>query len=210
MSLRRTERLCNRCGKSFYGNVDSLLCPECAQIMRAQNVVRERICIDCGALFKGGPRAKRCPDCRKIATSENSKHFKENGPSRTIGSEDICKLCGNKYIVKSSRQKYCSADCQRTASLEWQREHKREYNKRPEIIQARKTRRSNRKKICVYCLRTFWSSTATAYCSDYCRKQQKRIYQYQSDIKRGYKMNLQALVDTREEYRKSICCIDSH
>lgn len=121
MGLRRTERLCNRCGRSFYGDVDSLLCPECAQIMRTQNVVRERICVDCGVPFKGGPRVKRCSDCRKVAIVENSKHFKENGPIRAIGSVDICKLCGNKYIVKSSRQKYCSTECQRTASLDNER-----------------------------------------------------------------------------------------
>lgn len=44
---RRTQRSCKRCGKIYFGGADSTMCPECARVSRAENVVRERTCTDC-------------------------------------------------------------------------------------------------------------------------------------------------------------------
>lgn len=198
----RTQRLCKQCGKIFFGNPDCTMCPECAKASRAKNVIRERICMDCGRNFEGGPRARRCPECRGIAEKEYRKH-RPKVPARRIGSIDICQMCGKEYSVEGGRQKYCP-NCQHDASLAWQREHKSGYSKRPESIQARNARRSERRKVCAYCLRPFWSDLPENLCSDYCREQQKKMHQYTGEIKRGIKCNIKALEDAREEYRKKV------
>lgn len=198
----RTKRLCSKCGNIYMGRPDSSMCSECTEESRIQNVVRERTCIDCGCKFKGGPRARRCPQCREIAKKENSKHRK-GAPIRPLGSLDSCQLCGEQYTVVGGRQKYCP-NCQHDAILAWQRPHKISYNKRPDVIQTKKERRNERKKICVYCLRPFWDSTASNLCSDYCRKQQFRMQQYLREIKRENNCNIQALEESREKYREKV------
>lgn len=195
---------CKHCGKIYYGDVDSLYCPECAQSARKNNVVRDRICIDCGITFTGGPRARRCPECRHVAMLEASRRSRQRGTIRPLGSVDVCPVCGQEYIVVSGRQKYCSDDCQRTAVLAWQRERKREYNTDQRVEQARKMRRAERQKACAYCLRPFWSASSTNFCSDYCREQQAKISQCKSDIKRGYNRDMQKYLDSRDEYREKI------
>lgn len=199
--MSRTQRCCKNCGKIFFGNIDSLMCPECAKISRKQNVIRTRICIDCGRSFEGGPRAKRCPECRNIATSENKKRHIKSGTVRALGSIDICVLCGHEYIVNSGRQKYCPA-CRQKAMLKWQRDHKAENSY--EAYKKKQERRKQRKKVCAYCLRTFWVNTSSNLCSNYCRSQQKRMNQYKADIKRGYNCNIQELEKLREEYRNTV------
>lgn len=201
--MSRTKRECKNCGKIFYGDIDSILCPACAAVSRSQ-VIRTRICIDCGQSFEGGPRAKRCPQCREIAKAETSRRYKKSGPCRPLGSLDTCKVCGKEYIVKSGRQKYCSEVCQRKAVLQWQRDRKKEYNKHPEVAEARKKRRSERQKICQYCLRPFWSTSSSPYCSDYCRVEQKKYNMCIADIGRGQKRNLKKYEDVRNEYREKV------
>lgn len=196
-------RKCPECGKMFPGNGDSRLCPECVRESRKQGVIRDRICVDCGASFPGGPRAKRCPECRIIARRENSKNFKREGPRRPLGSTDTCLLCGKEYIVEGGRQKYCRS-CRRDGTLLWQRKHKKEYNKRPEQIKAKRQSREERQKVCKYCLRVFWSNVSSNYCSDYCRKQQERIRYCKCDIARGINRNMQKLIDEREDYREKV------
>lgn len=169
----KNQRICAKCGRAFYGNMDSILCPECAMISRSQNVVMQRICTDCGHNVKGGPRARRCPECRRKAQAENTKLQHKKEISRPLGSMDICQLCGREYIVEGCRQKY-RHNCQRDALLEWQRKHKAEYNKRPERIQARKERREQHRKICIYCLRPFWDGTPSNACSEYCRNHSRK------------------------------------
>lgn len=200
--MRKTLRLCKKCGGGFYGNSDSLYCQSCVGVIRA-DVVRTRACIDCGASFDGGPRAMRCPKCRVAEEKRINKLHKKSGSKRKLGSIDICQICGTEYIVKSGRQKYCPG-CRREASLQWQREHKKEYNKKPEVIKARRERRSSRQKICVYCLLPFWDSSTSNCCSDYCRAQNKKIKEYQADIKRGHKCSIESLLRARDEYRESV------
>ena len=200
----RTQRNCKHCGKIYYGDVDSLYCPECAQSARKNNVVRDRICIDCGITFTGGPRAHRCPECRHVAMLEASRRSRQRGTIRPLGSVDVCPVCGQEYIVVSGRQKYCSDDCQHTAVLAWQRERKKEYNTDQRIEQARKIRRTERQKVCAYCLRPFWSETASNLCSDYCREHQKRIRQCEADIRRGQPRDMKKYLNARDEYREKI------
>ena len=201
--MRKVQRCCSKCGKIFYGDPSLRMCPDCAKESRSQNVIRDRICIDCGASFPGGPRARRCPNCRVVAAKETTKQYRQNGAKRPIGSFDKCQMCGKEYVVESGRQKYCK-QCKDEASLLWQREHKAGYHKQPEQIQAKKQRRIERKRVCGYCQRVYWDSVPSNLCSDYCREQQHRIAQCKSDIKRGYNRNMQALIDSREEYRRKV------
>ena len=86
----------------------------------------------------------------------------------------------------------------------WQRERKKEYNTDQRIEQARKIRRTERQKVCAYCLRPFWSETASNLCSDYCREHQKRIRQCEADIRRGQPRDMKKYLNARDEYREKI------
>ena len=194
------KRICSKCGKVFQGGTDSILCPTCKEI-EAKNFIRERVCIDCVHVFDGGPRARRCPDCRIIARREALARHRKSGTLRAIGSIDTCSKCGKKYVVKSARQKYCSDACSRVSVLEWQRDHKKA-TRNPEKANAAHTLSSSkRQKVCKYCLEPFWSNKSSDLCSEYCRKNQERINQCESDIRRGRKRNLNKYLDERERYR---------
>lgn len=199
---RRTQRSCKRCGKIYFGGADSTMCPECARVSRAENVVRERTCTDCGRTFPGGPRARKGPDCRVSAMKERRKLY-SNGPARPLGSIDVCQMCGKEYTVVSGRQKYCPG-CRRDANLAWQRVHSVGYHKRPEVSQAREARRKERRKVCVYCQLPFWDSSTSNLCSDYCREKHWQILRYQAEIRRGKNANIKALEKARQEYRDKV------
>lgn len=197
----RAKRACLVCGKSFFGSSDHLYCPACARAKKLDTVVKIRFCQDCGAEFYGGPRARRCPDCVYKARQEISKQHKKTGTKRPIGSVDKCAVCGKEYVVTSGRQKYCSPACQRIGVLEWQRKHKKGYNKASGQETKKQDRRKESKKICVYCGQVFTSNTSTNLCSDYCRKEQRKITQCMADIKRGYHRDLEKYLDKQKEYR---------
>ncbi len=201
--MKRTEKACIKCGKSFYGGTDKMYCDECAKSIKS-NVLRTRTCKMCGAEFLGGPRAFYCPDCRKIRQKEASARCKKRGASRPIGSIDKCEWCGSEYTVIAGRQKYCSDECQREAVLAWQREHKKGYNKASGQDVKKAERRKEKMKVCVYCGREFSSHTSTNACSDYCRKKNKQIKEYRSEIKRGKNANIDKLLDERKEYRLKV------
>lgn len=200
----RTKRACQVCGKPFYGYRDNFYCPDCAKIKRSDSVVKMRVCKDCGVEFLGGPRAKRCPECAYVAQQETDRQHKKIGTMRPIGSVDKCVICGSEYTVKSGRQKYCSEICQRKGVLEWQKEHKRGYDKLSGQNTKKQERRKQLKKICVYCLRTFTSDKSTNLCSEYCRNEQKKLQQCISDINRGYNRNYDKYIYKRNEYRENV------
>lgn len=204
MGKKRTLRVCQNCGKSFYGVGDYHYCPECARQKKLDTVVKIRTCQDCNVEFYGGPRAKRCPECAYKERLEASRRNKKRGTVRPIGSIDHCAVCGAEYTVNSGRQKYCSDACQRIGVLAWQREHKKNYSKNSEQYEKRKKRRADTLKVCIYCLRTFQSNRPTNLCSDYCKIEQGKINRCKADIKRGYNRNLQKYIDQREEYRKKV------
>ena len=108
-------------------------------------------------------------------------------------------------IVTSGRQKYCSSsDCKRQGVLEWQKEHKRGYNKASGQDTKKQERRKQAQKICVYCQRVFTSDTSTNLCSDYCRAEEKKLNQCIADIKRGYKRDYDKYIDKRNKYRQEV------
>ncbi len=200
----KTQKSCQVCGKPFYGSQDCFYCPECAREKKIESVVKIRVCQECGVEFFGGPRARRCPDCAYKAKLETSRQHKRRGARRPLGSIDKCLWCGAEYTVICGRQKYCSDKCQREAVLAWQREHKKGYNKASGQDIKHRTRRKQPKKICVYCGRTFTSDKPTNLCSEYCRKEQRKITQCIADINRGKKRNMQTYIDKREKYRNEI------
>lgn len=202
--MHRTKRACQVCGKPFDGSKDSHYCQTCARVKKLETVVRIRICQDCGVEFSGGPRARRCPACRYKAQQETSRKHKQNGAKRPLGSIDKCVICGGEYTVVSGRQKYCSEACQRKGVLEWQRAHKKGYDKASGQNVKKQDRRKQTEKICVYCLKPFVSHKSTNVCSDYCQSEQRKIIQCISDLKRGYKRNYNSYIDKRNRYRKDV------
>lgn len=202
--MRRTAKACQECGALFYGGDGCHYCPTCAKKRKLDAVVKIRVCTDCGVEFYGGPRAIRCPECAFKAAQEARRRHKKEGTKRPIGSIDKCLRCGKEYIVKSSRQKYCSDACARVALLEWQREHKKGYNKISGQDAKKKERRNNQQKICRYCLRKFTSNAPTNLCSDYCMAEQKRIQVCLSDIRRGRKSDYDRLIELRNQYRDAV------
>lgn len=202
---KSVKRVCEFCGKPFYGgSKDCHYCPSCAKLKRVDAVVKIRTCQDCGIEFYGGPRAKRCPDCAYKAKQETSRRHKKAGTKRPLGSIDKCVICGAEYTVVSGRQKYCSDICQRKGVLQWQREHKREYNKASGQDVKKQIRRKQAKKICVYCLRSFTSDKPTNTCSDYCRKEQAKLTQCIANINRGYNRDYDKYITMRNEYRDNM------
>ena len=151
----------------------------------------EKACIKCGKFFHGGSDKFYCDDCAKALKSNVMR-------TRT------CKMCGSEYIVNSGRQKYCSDECQREAVLEWQRKHKEGYNKISGQDIKKAQRRKEKKKICVYCGRVFSSSTPTNLCSEYCRKKNRQIKEYQAEIKRGKNVNIGRLLNEQKEYQSKV------
>lgn len=200
---QKPQRICQACGQMFYGSRDCHYCPTCAKERKRDTVVRLRTCKDCGNSFYGGPRAMRCPNCAHKASLERQKKYRESGYKRPLGSVDKCIRCGKDYIVVSGRQKYCP-DCKTEAVLEWQRENKKEYHKLSGQDIKKQERRKAQKTICVYCQRAFKTDRSTDLCSDYCRKEHKKLYQCIADIKRGEKRNLQKYLDKREAYREQV------
>lgn len=200
----RTIRVCQECGNPFYGARDFHYCPACAKLKKLDSVVKIRTCQDCGTEFFGGPRARRCPDCAYRAAQETNRKHKKMGTKRPIGSTDKCVICGEEYVVNSGRQKYCSDKCQRIGVLAWQREHKKDYNKITGQDVKKQDRREAQEKICVYCLKTFKTDSATNFCSDNCRREQKRLQYCQADINRGYNRDLQKYIDARQAARDAV------
>ena len=202
---KRTRRACQVCGKPFYGSVDCHYCPECAKAQKIDTVIKIRTCQDCGIEFYSGPRAKRCPNCAYKARQETNRRHKKEGTKRLLGSIDTCLICGKAYIVTSGRQKYCSSsDCKRQGVLEWQKEHKRGYNKASGQDTKKQERRKQAQKICVYCQRVFTSDTSTNLCSDYCRAEEKKLNQCIANIKRGYKRDYDKYINKRNKYRQEV------
>lgn len=198
----RTLRACLICGKPFQGNTGCYYCSECAKMKKADTVVRIRTCKDCGAEFPGGPRAKRCPDCAHKAQLETDRRHRQTGTRRPLGSIDKCIICGQEYTVTSGRQKYCSEACQRKGVLAWQKEHKKGYSKQSGQDIKKMERRKHAEKICVYCQRTFSSSTSTNLCSDYCRAEHRKMQQAIADAGKGNNRNLKKYEEQREKYRE--------
>ena len=122
-------RLCENCGKPFYGQQEYFCCPQCAIEMKKKEskeanallgkgyfniheTIKEKVCEDCGAKYMGYPRSKRCPTCNVAAKKKRKKEYEErkkNGKSRVIGGTAYCEICGKPYIINSGKQVMCPA-----------------------------------------------------------------------------------------------------
>lgn len=197
---KRTILVCQECGGSFYGARDTHYCPDCAKKRKKESVIKKRLCVDCGVEFMGGPRAKRCPNCADIT----KRTRKQKKTIRPLGSIDKCAICGKEYVVAGGRQKYCSPECSKVGVSRWAKENRVGYYKKSGQNIKKEEKRKNQKKVCVYCLREFQKNTATSFCSDYCRTENKKILYCKYDIARGEKRNLKKYLEKREEYRRMV------
>lgn len=123
------KRICKYCGAGYDGDPGSTACPECVKRLRS-STIRERICRGCGGAFPGGPRAWYCPECRANRKRSADRRYKKSGPSRKLGSTDICQVCGKTYVVTSGLQRYCPEcapravrEIDRQQSRAWAMEH---------------------------------------------------------------------------------------
>lgn len=163
------KRICKYCGAGYDGDPGSTACPECVKKLRS-STIRDRICRACGATFPGGPRAWYCPTCRADRRREADRRYKHSGPSRKIGSTDICQICGNPYTVVSGLQKYCP-DCapdavrtiDRAQSKAWAAEHLDPKQRR----EARQT--CTAPLLCAVCGKPFLPDDASHTCSKACQ-----------------------------------------
>lgn len=140
-------------------------------------MLQNRICKACGIEFIGGPRAYYCKTCREERRKFASKEYKERkkkGTVRAIGNIDICDICGEKYIVNSGQQRFCS-NCQKSHNLEHDRATGLKYyhENKDNINPIRNIRRQIGPVKCEWCGKEFISHTKQNTCSDECKKKMK-------------------------------------
>lgn len=184
------QKSCKRCGEPFEPPTKfTYLCSDCHKAAKASGAVTDRICRQCGTTFPGGPRAWYCPDCR--AERRRAGNAKRGKPARLLGSEDLCVVCGDPYIVKSSRQKYCPA-CAPEAVGRVVREHKRQYAAdRADQIAEYKSSMSSNRHVCIICGNVFDFDRPTVTCSPDCDKIRRQRNQRAADAKRRPRRNNQ-------------------
>lgn len=138
-----------------------------------------RTCVECGRSFMGGPRAWYCPDCRAIRGKKTNAAYrarKREGKAREIGSADICKNCGKKYIVVGSLQKYCP-ECapemikalDRVQGLEYYKKNKGTINPTRKIVR----RKPN---FCEKCGKPIPAAGGQRFCDECKPAAEKEIY----------------------------------
>lgn len=179
------QHICKQCGKIYLTDKeDSWLCPECADASK-RNVFRQKICAVCGVAFIGYPRSKYCPQCRVEARRKTERDFKKHGPSRPLGSIDLCANCGKEYTVTSGLQRYCP-DCAKVVVREKINAAKRKYARdHREEINAKKADLRKDRRVCVVCGKSFTSSTPSVTCSPECAAEYRRQKNAIADVKRG-------------------------
>ena len=147
-------------------------------------LVRERVCMDCGMAFVGAIRSKRCPSCQAEADKRHDAEYRARrraGHARTIGSEDVCEVCGRAYTVNSGAQRWCK-DCAAEATRRscsalnsaWNRRTYSDPQRREE--KNRGKRLPPKEKVCARCGTAFASNGNGIYCSEACRTAARRAY----------------------------------
>lgn len=120
----------------------------------------------CGVTFFGGSTAKYCPTCRAERIRQRNKAYKARRNTRSLGSTDLCAICGKEYTVNSGPQKYCS-ECavkedKRRKRESWLREYYGNPEKRRQIVErARQWALKNRVRV-VEILRKSYEKTKDA------------------------------------------------
>lgn len=161
-------RICKYCGKTYDGMPGTTCCHVCAATGK-KTVMRTRTCKQCGKQFTGGPRAFYCPTCRVERKKEADRRSKANRHKRTIGSTDLCAICGKEYPVMSARQRYCK-DCAADAIKAVDRDQGRQYYHRTKDIDGRReTRQAGSAPIkCIICGKMFVPTSPAKTCSAEC------------------------------------------
>lgn len=156
-----------------------------------------RFCPDCGRLYRAHIKNKRCPVCQAAADKLHALECRRRmaaGKSRSIGSTDLCVVCGNPYTVKSGKQMYCPS-CAEQATRERIREHKRAYyhdHYTRDKLDAKnaKRRKDWRSEIrqCLVCGKPFNPDTPRQVCCSMdCRHVRDKEIQRRSEEKRKEK-----------------------
>lgn len=208
MPRRTHEKICQNCGKVYWGLEGKYFCDDCAKKLKAERTKQEKICTDCGRTFTGGPKSFRCPDCQRKINDRRRQACKYYGAERPLGSTDKCIVCGKEYVVEAGAQKYCSTKCKLIGLDQYSK-------RRTENIEQKKRRkaemRANQLYVCQYCKRPFspvvlsgMKRASHLYCSSYCRKEQKKIQLCVADIKRGQNRDLQKYIDARNRYKEKV------
>lgn len=141
----------------------------------------KRACQVCGKPFYGSTDCHYCPECAKIKRSD------------TVVKIRVCKDCGVEFFG-GPRARRCP-DCAYIAQQETSRRHKKSGSKRP-LGSIDK---------CVICGAEYIVvSGRQKYCSDYCRKEQKKLHQCIADINRGYNRDYDKYIDKRNKYREQV------
>ena len=182
-------RKCPRCGNTFEGVKQQLLCPHCRAAAKSAPTFIEHVCKTCGAVFIGGPRATYCPECRQERKKQQKKisNSKQRaGLTRKLGSTDICERCGQPYTVMNGLQRYCPA-CAPVAIAEKVKPSKvaRAAVHSQEKSKIRREWKQNG-TICVICGKPF-TSTGSNTCSETCAAERRRQWQRSADAKRRHK-----------------------
>lgn len=164
-------RICRKCQTEYQGDPGSTLCPACVKEQK-KTTIRTRSCRACGAKFSGGPRAWYCPECRRERKQQQGRenyNRKIAGKCRSIGSEDLCTLCGEPYVVASGLQRYCPkcapqayAEADRRQALEYYAVHG-DPDKRREQRKAQSA-----ELMCVVCGKPYIPADASKTCSPEC------------------------------------------
>lgn len=164
-------RICRACKVEYEGDPGSTLCPTCVKTQKS-TTIRDRICRTCGTAFPGGPRAWFCPKCRADRQREQRREAQRRraaGKTRSLGSEDICTICGKPYTVNSGRQRYCP-ECAPAAWAEADRQQGRAwYAANADPDKRRQTRQTHAAKLlCVICGKPYTPTDASKTCSPEC------------------------------------------
>lgn len=164
------KKICKYCGNTYDGDPGSSACPDCVAA-RKKSTLLPRTCRQCGKTFPGGPRAWYCPDCRVERRKDATARYRRSGPSRPIGSTDICEVCGAEYVVNSARQRYCPK-CAPVRYREIDRQQSKRWNAENTTPEGRKAVRkaASAPIACVVCGKLFVPTNASITCSPECRR----------------------------------------
>lgn len=113
------------------------------------------ICQMCGKEFETeANHATYCAECRTERQKQRSRAYtdkrKNNEPTRTIGSMDICPQCGKPYIINSASQKVCE-DCRKAYTNQRKQKTNNAYSEKTYdklVAYVKKGERDKLKEIC--------------------------------------------------------------
>ena len=179
------QHICKNCGKIYLTDKpDSTVCQACAAAIR-KDVSRRKVCAICGIEFIGYPRSKYCAQCKPAAQRAARAKCRKNGPTRPIGSTDLCENCGKPYTVAGGLQRYCP-ECAKTVVHENIKSAKRKHRaENAAAINAARAERRKDRRICAICGKPFSAATPTVTCSPECAEELKRQKQARADVRRG-------------------------